>query len=431
MNWLQQQLGQLSKPDLIVHIGAGECSDLADYQRFQPSKVVLVEPNPETVVEIRSRASEWDNVTILHAAISDQTGNTSLRLFNFPELDGLYDPVGLYSLLPGLRQIDQIAVPALSAEKLIGQLSFKANGNHWLVLEASGQEGEILKALQACDGLIRFNHLILRAAAESFYDPPHPCASDLLRSLESQGYILVGQPDDGDADWPRYHLRLDRMALECKRLRSELADHKKWEQEYKADMKAIESALQQVQQVLVEAEKARAEDEERHQSELESARKLLVERSEALESALAEEKASCEKLGTKLEARNKEVSRLTEAKDAAQQQLAKAKEHHQAELAEAHDAAQQQLSTAKERHQSELAEAQKAHTSDLAAAQQKLTKAEAESKSLRQQNDELQKKYRQLEQEYQRKEALIDEEFLKAESQLELIKELVFKDKPI
>ena len=299
MNWLKQQLWQMPQPELIVHIGAGLCSELDDYQQIQPKKIVLVEPNPETVADLRARVSTLGNVTVIPAAVAETAGRAPLYQYNLPDLDSLEKATGPDKLFPGLREIGRIDVEKITVQQLLDQLPLKKSGQHWLVLEVFGQENRILKNLQAFDALQRFSRVIVRIAGEGAGEASGPGASGVLPAMEELGYLPVGQPDTADPDWPRYHLHLDRMALECERLKAELA------------------------------------------------------------------------------------------------------------------------------------EARKAHQSELETAQQKLTKAETESKSLRQQNDELQKKYRQLEQEYQRKEALIDEEFLKAESQLELIKELVFRDKPV
>ena len=172
MNWLQHQLGLMPKPDVILHIGAGLCSELPEYQRIRPRHIVLVEPNPETVTELRAHAAAWDNVTVLHAAVTAQGGSASLRLFNFPELDGLHEPVGLYPLLPGLRPVGRAEVAGLSVSQLLQQAAIHRKGHNWLVLEAPGQEREIVQALAEEDRLQHFSRIIVRAGAESFYEDP-------------------------------------------------------------------------------------------------------------------------------------------------------------------------------------------------------------------------------------------------------------------
>ncbi len=450
MNWLQQQLQNTPPPDTILHLGAGLCRELPHWLESGASRIVLVEPNPELLPELRARTEDHDSVEIISAAIAGQPGRGVLRLFNWHLLSSLREPIGLYESLPGLQQTERAEVERLTINQLLDQLDINNQTSNWLVIDTPGEEAAILDQLQQSDRLHHFARIFLSAGIEPLYGGAKS-APELLSQLQAEGYEPASQADTADADWPRHHLRLDRVALECKRLKAELAEQKKWEQEHKADIEAIQNALHNVEQVLVEAEKDRTEAEQRHQAEL--------------------------------EARAKEITRLTEARDTAQQELAKAQEHHDAELAEARKAHQTELESARKELteardssetqlkelQTSLAEAESARKKavdqskslesalteqkttteklgselherkkDLARltqardeAQQKLTKAEAESKSLRQKITELEKANQNLRDEYQRKEALIDEEFLKAESQLELIKELVFKDKPV
>jgi hypothetical protein len=311
MNWIQQQLGQMPEPDIILHIGAGLCSELRDYQRIQPSQIVLVEPNPETCAELLSQAADWDNVTVLQAAVTDRAGRASLRLFNFPELDSLHEPVGLYKLLPGLRHVGLAEVTTLSANQLIEQLPLQPQGHNWLVLEAPGEELEILTALADCQALERFSRLIVRAGSEAFYNDTSSSSPAVLETLEELGYTLQTQADKADADWPRHHLRLDHMALECRRLRAE----------YKADLLATAKALDSVKQLL-------AESERQHQTELEAihqkqaqAEKESAQRIRQLETTQAEQKTASETLGTELHRREKEIATLKDKLAKAEQQV--------------------------------------------------------------------------------------------------------------
>ena len=45
----------LPTPDTIVHIGAGGCTELDTWRETGASRIVLVEPNPELLPELRRR----------------------------------------------------------------------------------------------------------------------------------------------------------------------------------------------------------------------------------------------------------------------------------------------------------------------------------------------------------------------------------------
>ena len=343
MNWLQQQLQNTPPPDTILHLGAGLCRELPHWLESGANRIVLVEPNQELLPELRARTEDHESVVIVSAAIAGQAGRGALRLFNFPLLSSLRSPTGLYQSLPGLREMGRVAVDLLTIEKLLSQLGMAEKTNNWLVIDAPGEEADIICQLLQADRIHGFSRVFLSAGDEALYEGAK-AAAELLGLLEPVGFEHAGRADQADADWPRYHLRLDRMALECKRLKAELAEAKK----------AHNNELQALKTQLAEAEQARAQAEEQQKAQL--------AQNQQLESALTERKTTTENLGSELHERKKDLARLAQARDEAQQ---------------------------------------------------KLTKAEAESKSLRQQNDELQKKYRQLEQEYQR---ILDDQLNKTDA---------------
>ncbi|NDY96288.1 FkbM family methyltransferase [Wenzhouxiangella limi] len=445
MDWLQQQLQNTPPPDAIIHLGAGLCRELPTWQQTGAKRIVLVEPNPELLAELRRSTADHDNVEIIAAAIADQPGRGSFPLFNFPLLSSLREPTGLYHSLPGLQQTGRATVEQLTVDQLLDRLGIDIQTGNWLVIDTPGEEAAVIDQLQRSDRLHHFARIFLSAGIEPLYEGAKS-AADLVIQLQAQGFEPASQPDTTDADWPRHHLRLDRMALECKRLKAELARYQTLEAEHKADLQAIEKALASVQQVLAESDrqhqnelnalKTQLAESEQARTQAEEQQKAQLAKTQQLESALTEQKSTSEKLGTELHQHKKDLARLTQAHDEAQQKLTEAEQKlanltEQEKRLKALEEENASLRTQLEAKAKEASEATRKQQEELKQLQAKLSAAENDAKSTRQHNDDLQQKYRKLEQEYQRKEALIDEEFLKAESQLELIKELVFRDKPV
>lgn len=356
MNWITAQLALMSEPAHIVHIGAGQCRDLDDYCNTRAANITLIEPNPEKAAALKQRAGGLGNVTVIEAAVAEQDGTADLYVFNFPDVDSLYPPTNLGRILPGLRQVGRTNVSTLSVEKLIGQLALDQASHNWLIVEAGGAELGIIDALHEHDALRHFTRLIVRTGAEPFYETGS-WAGPLLKRLEAHGYRTEGAADNADADWPRFYLRLDHMALECARLETELA----------------------------EAQQAREQAEERHQARIAE-----------LEADVATQREEAEELAGELQSARAAIDKQ----------------------ARTHSLRIQELETT-------LAEKECA-SNDLS---KKLRERDQKMQTMEKKNEDLQLQYRKMEQEYHRREALIDEEFLKAESQLELIKELVFKDR--
>ena len=282
MNWLQQQLQNTPPPDTILHLGAGLCRELPHWLEADASRIVLVEPNPELLPELRARTEDHESVEVVSTAIAGQAGRGALRLFNFPLLSSMREPTGLYQILPGLRQIGRAMVETVTVDQLLEGLNLKAGGEHWLVIDIPGEEAAILEQLERSDQLYDFNRIFLSAGAKALHQGAER-AQDLAQRLQAAGYSNAGRLDLNDADWPRRHLRLDRMALECKRLNAKL----------------------------VEAQQAQERDSKKVQ---------------ALESALTEQKTTSEKLGSELHERKKDLARLTQADDEAQQKLTEAEQ---------------------------------------------------------------------------------------------------------
>ena len=383
MNWLQQQLHNTQPPDTIVHLGAGLCRELTHWLQAGASRIVLVEPNPEMLTELRTRTEHHDSVEIISAAIGGQSGRGVLRLFNWPLLSSLREPTGLYESLPGLHETGRVSVDLLTMDQLLNQLGIAEKTNNWLVIDAPGEEALILDQLLQADRIFGFSRVFLSVGNQALYEGTKP-AAELLDLLEPVGFEYAGRADQTDADWSRYHLVLNRLALECKGLRSKLEEaHALVDREIMRAGQLVEER----DQLQVESDESR----KAYQAEVDRLKQQLVEVTEQMNQA-------AEKL------------RIEQ-----QQEL-------KAQAAKLH-AAREALAEANEESELKQEELQKL--------QANLTSAEKEVNTLRQRQAALEQSNRKLHEEYRRKEALIDEEFLKAESQLELIKELVFRDKPV
>ena len=252
MHWLEQQLDKLRPPDTIIHLGAGLCRELEHWRASGSKRIVLVEPNPELLPDLRHRISVSDPVDIMPVAVSTQAARESLYLFNFPMLSSLRHPTALYQILPGLTQVGRAVVETVSLDQLLDDLGLRAEGDHWLVIDAPGEEAEILTQLENSAHLHGFSHIFLRAGAEVLYQGAET-ASALVQRLEAQGYSATGRHDGSDCDWPRYHFALDRLALECRRLGEQL-EHAQAQSRYEAERaNAMTTEREQLREQLKQA----------------------------------------------------------------------------------------------------------------------------------------------------------------------------------
>ncbi len=262
MNWLQQQLQNTPPPDTILHLGAGLCRELPHWLEAGASRIVLVEPNPEMLAELRVRAQDHDSVEIISAAIAGQSGRDFLRLFNFPMLSSLRKPTGLYDSLPGLYEAGRVSVDLLTIDQLLKQLVLAEKTNNWLIIDAPGEEGAIIDGLKRSDQLQYFSRIFLSVGTALLYEGAK-IASDLLTLLKEYGFESLGSPDHSDGDWPRFHLYLDRMALECNRLRAEVIQQEKLVRQQNADLEVKTQELLKLEQGANEKQRLLEEEKSR------------------------------------------------------------------------------------------------------------------------------------------------------------------------
>jgi len=220
MEWTEAQLNHAPPPATIVHLGAGLCLDLPHYIASRARRIVLFEPNPELLPELRRQTEGHSHIEIMPVAVAAEAGRRALKLYNYCDLASLRRPTGLLELLPGLQQTGQAIADVMAAHTLPKELGLEADKNHWLIIDTPGEEAAIINAINQHRQLHHFERIIVRAGAESFYDGALP-AEQLTRQLEQLGYYVEGAQDASDRDWPRYHLRLNPKAIECRRLRSE------------------------------------------------------------------------------------------------------------------------------------------------------------------------------------------------------------------
>jgi len=287
VDWLEEQIRNLPRPDTIVHVGAGLCSELDAWRGTGAGRIVLVEPNPELLPELRRRTAEDERVEILPFAVAAEGGEGTLQVFNLSEVSSLREPTGLRALLPGLEIVDQHQVETITIDELLEKIASDPEGENWLVVEAPGEEAVVIEYLEEGERLQWFDRIILRAGRATLYEGARS-AEELVNDLDGQGYFKEGAIDLADADWPRYHFRLNPKAVECRRLI----------QESQALVEERDSLQQRLEEQSSRARKAAEEQ----QAELELQKKAYAELerrfSKTEETAKAEKQALTEERDT-------------------------------------------------------------------------------------------------------------------------------------
>jgi len=426
MNWLQQQITNTQQPDTILHLGSGLCSELDVWRQSGARRIILVEPNPELLPELQQAEHQHAGVEIIAAAVAAESGRKALKLFNFPLLNSLREPTGLYAILPGLAEIGQVTVDVLTPEKLVETTDLQTENINWLVIDTLGEEAAIISALEQNQLLNYFDRIIIQAGAESLYDGAGP-AEQITRQLEQLGYDIEGAEDTTDRDWPRYHLRLNPSAIECRRLRRE--------NEALIEQKGVlekqnEELAEQLQQKDEQAKKRAGELEtaqkqaEQQRKELTAKNVALKERFEELEKAREQAEQQTREVENQIEGLNSRLKKLAEEKTALENQNKELTEQLEQQKGEGQKRAEElQGKLEKSRQQAEKQTRElEAQISDLKAAKdhyERLTNEQAH------QLEERQKQQAELDE----RQRLLDTEMQRAEAQIDLIKDVLIREK--
>ncbi|WP_147335613.1 hypothetical protein [Pseudotabrizicola alkalilacus] len=217
---LAQSLNSAEINGIILHIGAGQGAQLDSWLATRAKQIYLVEPNSQLAENLTRRAGSEPRLTVLAAAVAENSGTVPLNIFNFAELSSIREPGDILKLFPGLRVSARPMVAAVTMNDLLAQLPPPSADDDLLVIEAPGAEGIVLKGLADLDGLRRFSRIILHCGTDALYQGA-PGAAELSRDLIAQGYAQVPLTTD-DPDFVTSLFTFDRAAFAQKETQARL-----------------------------------------------------------------------------------------------------------------------------------------------------------------------------------------------------------------
>lgn len=287
-----------TKPRSFIHIGAGTGKRLAELQKHDPDKIVLVEADRNAAARLTQKSASASNVQVIRAALGKEEGDAELSLWNFSRLNSTQEPTpALYELFPGLIRKERQIVPVITPAQLLSEMGAVARPMA-LILEAPGNEMNILNACKADGMLDQIDQLEILAAEEAFYDGAVTRA-ELEAWLSDEGFDVTLR-DEADADWTVLHLQADQKARALARaqtrietLRTSLASLETTLSETQAELKAAKERAELQEAALSEA-RAATEAKAKTLAERDIALKAAQERVVAIETALTEARAATE-----------------------------------------------------------------------------------------------------------------------------------------
>lgn len=392
---LEKQLGT------VVHIGAGSGAVLECYAALKPARVVLLEGDADTAAELLRAAAQCPWAEVLAHPVSTTGSPLEWHRYNLCRLNGPLQSGALHSFYPRLRLVESRTVNARALTDVLAavQVATEAGGINVLVLDVPGQEAALLDSLPHGE-LIKFDAVLLRGSREAL-PAWGTTAEQAVNQLQRACFDTAAAEFDQEPLWPVTLLRFNAQRHQTEVLEQRLS----WQL---AALEAADERLKALQAHFDAVSQAKA-----------AADQTAADRAGQIE-RLNQGKAQAEQTAHD---RGVQIEQLTRSRD------------EQAALAAERQTQLQALTQAYEERGRQHDNATSA-TESLHKANAKL---KAETEALHGANAQLVKKAEDLETAHagmlqkvadaDRRRRLLDNEILKAEAQLELIKDVLIREK--
>lgn len=205
MNWFANHASILEAPDLIIHLGAGQCWELEVYEAYPDARICLVEPQRDLAEKLRRRARHLPNVEVHEAVIAAEAGPQRFFELSHPLLSSGQRPSRIDSLYPGISITREREVEATTLGALQERLELPADTCGWLIADLPGTDTPLLESLLAQGSTGTFTDLFIRLPNEALYDTA-ATAESLDARPEDMGLLPIGAADRSDPDWTWFHL---------------------------------------------------------------------------------------------------------------------------------------------------------------------------------------------------------------------------------
>lgn len=232
-------------PAVIVHLGAGACSELANYLALQPERIILVEANPDEARRLGRRVASIPEVELIPVAIAATSGQAKLKIFNLTAFSSLRTPTVLRRLFPGLRLQGETEVEAITPVELIERLKIDPNAGNWLVIDVPGEEATTIDALRKAGLLGMFERIVLQCGRSALYEGAGE-ADALTALLQEEGYDISSSEQIPDPDFLRWILQRNPLRIENAELHSQVKALNQKLQEQTSRATAGEQKLEQL-----------------------------------------------------------------------------------------------------------------------------------------------------------------------------------------
>ncbi|MEZ2721688.1 hypothetical protein ACBP46_09670 [Paenalcaligenes hominis] len=312
---------KLSGISTLIHIGAGQATELENWVNQGFESIVLIEPHPVLANQLRLRSRKFPQVKVVESAITERAELSELYDYTISGLASLRQPTGLKQIFPGLQLAQRYTVVTCRLAQIVNHYGPSPEQKAHLIIAAAGEEADLVDALLQSDQLERFLSISLKASIEPLYEGAEP-ASQLVKRLEDAGYELKSTKAI-DSDWCEWLLQRDPLKDELQRLQQQF---EQIETELAEQHSHAEYTVNALQEELTQTQLAQKSAETR-QAQLEKEKTELAKQNAALQATVQAHAQDLQKAKEQL------VQQVTLQEELTQTQLAqKSAETRRAQL---------------------------------------------------------------------------------------------------
>jgi len=301
----------------VVHVGAGTGAVIEDYRSLNPTRLLLLEGDPDSAVALREHAVAEPVVEVFGDVVARRDMSLHWYRYTLASVNGPVDRGDLVRFYPRLRLLGTQPLKAVAFDRWLAQAVGELDDehSHVLVMDVPGQEAALLQALpQTLLG--RFEAVVLKGCAPPAPDGVAPAAFAAAR-LRERNFEALGGSDDADPLWPVSAWRFDVQGAELKRLRACVARLEEQQQQADRAMQERDAALSAAHGALAAAEKLAAD----RAAAIETLQKRLGEQQLAADASADEAEAAAGEREHQLQAAQRERDEAQTALTEARQRL--------------------------------------------------------------------------------------------------------------
>jgi len=175
----------------LIHIGAGNISELHDYLAQQFTEIILLEPIPKIYKQLENKITKLvqsNNIRLYNAALSAKAGEYTFYITRPHRYSGLYKADNLTSIFQNLKTEQQISVNTWDFTELIKKSSLDEEQNNTLILQTNGAEYQILAQVEAAK-LMLFSTVVIQSSKSNYFQQ-EKTSNDLITLMKNKGFQL-------------------------------------------------------------------------------------------------------------------------------------------------------------------------------------------------------------------------------------------------